>query len=789
MSWDFSAIVMVADEGGPQLELCLTHLRKAYPFANVRVISDGVDYPEYPEICGRFAVDYELGEYLKRIERGGDWWHRLLSVGLSYGTEWIVKLDPDTIVWRPLKTLPRFPVSGTLHGRKQPTENIQGGFQAIHRNIARRILNSGALQKEDLKRIRVFCPNYEFLRTWIPTGYFTTDHSLMHIMRRMGITWGDWSEVKCAWEAPPPNPDLVFAVTHPHKVKNPRQGVPSNTPIHLITTCKGRLDHLKQVLPTWLTDSYITVTVVDYDCPQQAGKWIKANYPHCRVVSVSDKPKFHLAQARNLGAQQTPPGWWMFIDADMTLKSGWGSAVRAKLQPGHYHIANPLQWSMTGTCVLESKYFQAIGGYDETFRGWAAEDIDFYAMLRQIGCRPHFYPGQYATPIVHNDEIRTQFYDHHKKVTQRLFDDYFHRKSRWMGTHGKIPNHDQKQALLLDAINHNKNTPPEENNYPDQTLSSLLDSPLDQVPITTTDPNELKTLTNPDPELKNPSESFSPLGFPTEPSFSPSSPSSQPLAPPSNGTQSPILTYSPQYSSSSTKMKNISVINHSTLDLGIPFPSLVNLLNLYLEELNTLWPGTLFRCIETQSILPKTRALIILDDPQQNSILGYRPLTPDALPCTKVFVLPYLTQGKSITIPSTHQLAEMQCDPFLNIFNHSLDGTLYPQEVCDPVLDQTFTLNNLPVSNFVTRAWFDPPSNQTQYDYLNLLKQPLSFATTGYTQTWHKDKGWDYRFGSLSVRDRVTNRDPTLRRNTLRRELKSAPDQLMHQQYLNRPSL
>src|SRR4051812_48369707 len=114
---EYGFIIHVADDGVAQVESGLGHLRSAYPDAPVTVISDGVPDARYDDVCRRHGVNYVRGAYLKRTECGGRWWDRCLREGLKLGAKWIVKMDADTKVWRPFRTPPPFPLSGTVDHR------------------------------------------------------------------------------------------------------------------------------------------------------------------------------------------------------------------------------------------------------------------------------------------------------------------------------------------------------------------------------------------------------------------------------------------------------------------------------------------------------------------------------------------------------------------------------------------------------------------------------------------------------------------------------------------------
>jgi len=273
---------------------------------------------------------------------------------------------------------------------------------------------------------------------WYPTGYLSTDYSIMFLLRKIGADFGSWSEVCSLWSSPPKNVGNKYAVTHPFRLEPHNTGAGECT-LHVVTTCKGRLHHLKQTLPTWLEQDGVDVTVVDYSCPDRTGDWVNRHYPQVQVIRVKGRETFHLAHARNRGAEAAPQGWLCFLDTDVLVKSGWERAVRKALIPGHYHVASPLQWGMTGSCIVHSDDYVRAGGYDETFRGWACEDIDFYTALRQTDTRPAFWPGQFAEAIPHSDQERVAYYSQSKQESKRLYEEYYHHKVAFMIRNWRLP--------------------------------------------------------------------------------------------------------------------------------------------------------------------------------------------------------------------------------------------------------------------------------------------------------------------------------------------------------------
>ena len=181
--------------------------------------------------------------------------------------------------------------------------------------------------------------------------------------------------------------------------------------ISVITTCKGRLEHLQTTLPAIMALPDCEVIVVDYDCPDGAGAWVRANFSAARVVQVTERPLFNVARARNLGAAAATAPWLLMLDADVVASPGLVDAVRELLRPGIYLLADPRPPPLYGTMFVAREDFEAIGGYDETFEGWGSEDIDLTERLNLAGGRAGTFPGGLLAGVPHDNDIRGRFYE------------------------------------------------------------------------------------------------------------------------------------------------------------------------------------------------------------------------------------------------------------------------------------------------------------------------------------------------------------------------------------------
>jgi len=183
----------------------------------------------------------------------------------------------------------------------------------------------------------------------------------------------------------------------------------SNIQITYITTCKGRLHHLKQSLPVVARQQNLRVIVVDYDCPDGTGEWVKANFPSVEVVKVANAPFFQLSHARNVGAAAANTRWLAFFDADVVLGDGFFDRISGILKPGMFFLPKTNTPNLWGSVIMEREAFLKVGGYDEAITHWGGEDIALYSDLRFLGYGLQPYDAPDMRAIEHGDDERVKF--------------------------------------------------------------------------------------------------------------------------------------------------------------------------------------------------------------------------------------------------------------------------------------------------------------------------------------------------------------------------------------------
>lgn len=181
--------------------------------------------------------------------------------------------------------------------------------------------------------------------------------------------------------------------------------------LSFVTTCKGRLDHLRQTLPRMAAQPDSECIVVDYDCPDGAADWVAANFPEVRLVRVTNAPLFRKSHAQNLGVAAAVAPWLCLIDADISIDQNFVAGIAPFLGRRTYLRPAPLDWNAYGSFVCSKEDFEAIEGYDEALEGCGCSDDDIFRRLEMTGVKPANFPGEWFVGISHDDVARTQYYE------------------------------------------------------------------------------------------------------------------------------------------------------------------------------------------------------------------------------------------------------------------------------------------------------------------------------------------------------------------------------------------
>ncbi len=190
----------------------------------------------------------------------------------------------------------------------------------------------------------------------------------------------------------------------------------------IVTTCKGRLDHLRQTLSQLAKQSGTQVIVVDYSCPERACDWVRENFPQVSVVEVRGEEYFHANHARNTGAARAASSHPVFLDADTLVADDFVTRIERELAPGSFLRLRDQQGNdLDGACVVPAEAFRTVGGYDEVIEGYGGgEDQELGWRLRRQGLAMQHLPAEgLCQPIAHDDKSRIPF--HRQKDMSKAF--------------------------------------------------------------------------------------------------------------------------------------------------------------------------------------------------------------------------------------------------------------------------------------------------------------------------------------------------------------------------------
>jgi predicted glycosyltransferase involved in capsule biosynthesis len=138
-----------------------------------------------------------------------------------------------------------------------------------------------------------------------------------------------------------------------------------------------------------------------------------------------------LSAARNLGASSATSNWLFFIDADVLINQNFSSWLKSNksLNEKNYYRQEPLNNRFTaelhGSVLCIKSDYSKISGYDEVFKGYGGEDVDFYNRLKRIGSAANYIPYDCFSPIKHSNEERMKNYVNKNLVKSDLMNHFY----------------------------------------------------------------------------------------------------------------------------------------------------------------------------------------------------------------------------------------------------------------------------------------------------------------------------------------------------------------------------
>jgi glycosyltransferase involved in cell wall biosynthesis len=193
--------------------------------------------------------------------------------------------------------------------------------------------------------------------------------------------------------------------------------------ISIITTCKSRLHHLKQVLDTWVKFKPYEIIVVNVDSPDGLESYLLDNYPAVKITNLKING-FNISAARNHGARIAKGDYLFFVDADIHITADLHRWFDSYMLNNSYAVRFMENKNdgihEQGTVLVSKENFLKVEGYDEIFSGYGGEDHDFYEKLHHLGCKKIEFPKFFIKSLDHSDAERLEHYSIKNKVAQSI---------------------------------------------------------------------------------------------------------------------------------------------------------------------------------------------------------------------------------------------------------------------------------------------------------------------------------------------------------------------------------
>jgi hypothetical protein len=156
--------------------------------------------------------------------------------------------------------------------------------------------------------------------------------------------------------------------------------------ISFCTSYLGRREHLEKTYP------HNVDVGINYDC-----EFVLLDYS-----AYSDK--WEVSRAKNKAHYIASGEILINVDADNYLSIPYVNGVLEIFKEDRNVIVYSEEDNVGGRIAISSDNFKKLGGYDERFKDWGYDDIDFIYRARNLGLR--MFKMQGLTAIAHGDELR-----------------------------------------------------------------------------------------------------------------------------------------------------------------------------------------------------------------------------------------------------------------------------------------------------------------------------------------------------------------------------------------------
>ena len=149
----------------------------------------------------------------------------------------------------------------------------------------------------------------------------------------------------------------------------------------IVTRLMGRLDMLKETLPTWLKVQGIkNIIIVDWGCKEPLQEYVDSlKDDRIIIVHVPDKEFFDAGASWNVGIRYAKTEWIFTVDCDVKI---YNQSVLKYMTGGKpdnraFYNCAITGMALSGTALFTKDQWNKTGGYCEGLKGWGGEDIAF----------------------------------------------------------------------------------------------------------------------------------------------------------------------------------------------------------------------------------------------------------------------------------------------------------------------------------------------------------------------------------------------------------------------------
>lgn len=198
--------------------------------------------------------------------------------------------------------------------------------------------------------------------------------------------------------------------------------------ISLVTTCMGRVHHLKETLPQNMAGNRprngtdVEFVVLDYNSPDGLEEWIKTDPQmvdamqsgFLRYGKNDDVTRFHMSHAKNQAVRLATGDVVCNVDADNFTGSHFAQYLDHIFTDHPDTVLNPSRrlkhavgGGIWGRVAMTHSNFSILGGYDEKFSGWGGEEVDLVRRAKGLGLTNYFLNDEYRAGVIrHSNEER-----------------------------------------------------------------------------------------------------------------------------------------------------------------------------------------------------------------------------------------------------------------------------------------------------------------------------------------------------------------------------------------------